>query len=115
MLRRIELIDGPSVASGDEVAIDVHGDFYAGMAQLFLHIDRIFALAQQQAGVGMPDVMKPHFPNAGFAQHSFEDAANVVLLHWFAISMENIWNRLAQPSLQRLPFAFGQQLAQGHR
>jgi hypothetical protein len=52
-LRRIELIDGPSVASRDEMAIDVYSDFNAGMSQLFLYTDRIFAHAQQQAGIGI--------------------------------------------------------------
>jgi hypothetical protein len=88
------------------MALVVHGNVDAGMAQLFLHIDRIFALAQQQAGVGMPDVMQPHLPDPGLAQYPFENAADIVLFHKVPVPMEVVGNRLAQPCLQCLPLAF---------
>ena len=49
-LRGIKLVNGTSVATGDKVAINIHGHFDAGMPELLLHIDGALTLAQQEAG-----------------------------------------------------------------
>ena len=76
----IEAIYSASIAAGDKMPA-VHGNLDALVAQLLFHVNRAFTLAQQQAGVSMPDVVNTHFQNACLGRGSLDNPPDVVLLN----------------------------------
>ena len=88
-LRGVEAVYSTSIAAGDKMAVDVHGNLDALVAQLLFHVNRAFTLAQQQAGVSMPDVVNTHFPDACLGQDSLENPPDVILFNRFSIPLKN--------------------------
>lgn len=66
---RIQQVHLVPVAAGDQVAINVHRHLDAGVSQLFLDINRADPGSQQEAGIGMADIMEPDIPQACLAKH----------------------------------------------
>ncbi len=49
-----------------QVPVNVHGDLNTTMTELLLDIFRISPALDEQAGIGMPEIVKPHPPELCF-------------------------------------------------
>ena len=109
-LRGIEAIYSTSIAAGDKMAVDVHGNLDALVAQLLFHVNWAFTLAQQKAGVSMPDVVNTHFPDACLGQDSLENPPDMILFNQLFIALEDVSERYTQSCPDGLSFSGSEQL-----
>ncbi|MBW1954064.1 MAG: hypothetical protein JRI66_13480 [Deltaproteobacteria bacterium] len=82
------------------MAVNIHRDLDTGVPHLLLHIHRAGPSAEQQTGIGMPDVVKADFPQACSLQDALEGIADGVLLHRSAVTVENELLHPARAGLQ---------------